>query len=99
MKINMKKFVMSSITTVIGSWLGYKIISFILVFLLQNVFLNIYLIYAASFFLPLIIILGLSIYFFIHKEKEIAVAVFIAGIMSCSIFGYGILFTIGEMGL
>jgi len=98
MKINIKNFVLSFIATVIGSWLGYKIISFILVFLLFNGFLNIYLIYATSFFLPLIIVLASSIYFFVRKEKEIAIGIFIAGTISCLIFGYGILFTIGEMG-
>ena len=97
MKINIKKFVLSFITTIIGSWLGYKVVLSILVFFLLNGISNIYLIYAVSFLLPLIIILGLSIYFFMHKEKEIAVAVFLAGILSCLILGYGVMFGIGEM--
>jgi len=99
MKINVKRFVLSFITTIIGSWLGYRVILFILAFFILNGILNIYLIYAISFLLPLIIILGSSIYFFMHNEKEIAVAVLLAGIPSCLILGYGVMFGIGEMGL
>jgi len=95
----MKKFILSFIATFFSSWVSYKVILFVLVFLLVNVYSSIYLIYAVAFFLPLLIVLGSSIYFFFHKEREVAISIFIAGLICCLIFGYGTLITIGEMGL
>ena len=97
--INIKKFLLSIITTFIASWVVYTIASPVLVFLFKNVYHSIYLGYAASLFLPILIVSALSLYFFSRNEKEIAIAVFLAGILSCLILGYGVMFGIGEMGL
>jgi len=95
----MKKFIISFIATIIGSWLAYKIILFVLVFLLQITNTGAYLIDVFLFFLPLVTISGISIYFFVHKNKEISIGIFIAGLVACLIFGYGALLMMGEMGL
>ena len=97
--INIKKFLLSIITTFIASWVVYTIASPILVFLLKNIYHSIYFGYAALLFLPIFVVLTLSFYFFFRNEKEIAVAVFLVGIPLCLILGYGVMFGVGEMGL
>jgi len=97
--ISIKKFLLGIINTFIASLVGYTIVSPILVFLLKNIYHSIYLAYAVLLFLPIFFVLALSFYFFSRNEKEIAVAIFLTGILSCLILGYGVMFGIGEMGL
>ena len=97
--INIKKFLLGIVNTFIISLVGYIVVSPILVFFLKNIYHSIYLGYAISLLLPVLVVLALSFYFFSKNEKEIAVAVFLVGIPSCLILGYGVMFGVGEMGL
>lgn len=89
----MKNFIISFTSAIIGIWVSQAIIFWILGFFPENVYLSDSILY----FYPLILTIGLPIYFFVQNKKSIARGLLFGGIIYCVGLGFVIILNTGEL--